>query len=138
MGRGTAVPCGPDIIGSMAAPGKHRRREPIASAAVYALCEPGSASPTSDVVRYIGQTRHGVSARWRQHLRRPAGAVAEWIQSLDDEPVVLLLDDMAGANMIDLTTREHDRIDEYRARGAVLLNTAGRPPYARPGRSDSA
>jgi hypothetical protein len=118
--------------------GKHRRREPIAGAAVYALCEPGSASPTPDVVRYIGQTRHGLSARWRQHLHRPAGAVAEWLKSLDDEPVVLLLDDMSGANMIDLTTREHDRIDEYRARGAVLLNTARRPPYARPRRSDPA
>lgn len=122
----------------MAAPGKHRRREPIAGAAVYALCEPGSTNPTPDVVRYIGQTRHGVSARWRQHLRRPAGPVAEWLKSLDGEPVVLLLDDMAGANMIDLTTREHDRIDEYRASGAVLLNTARRPPYAQPGRSDSA
>jgi pimeloyl-ACP methyl ester carboxylesterase len=122
----------------MAAPGKHRRREPIARAAVYALCDPGSASPTPDVVHYIGQTRHGLSARWRQHLRRPAGAVAEWLTSLDDEPVVLLLDDMAGANMIDLATREHDRIDEYRTRGAVLLNRARRPPHARPGRSDSA
>lgn len=122
----------------MAAPGKHRRQEPIPGAAVYALCEPGFAKPTATVVRYIRQTRHGISARWRQHLRRPAGPVAEWLKSLDGEPVVLLLDDMAGANMIDLTTREHDRIDKFRARGAVLLNTARRPLWAQPGRSDHA
>lgn len=108
------------------------------SAAVYALCEPGSADPTPDVVRYIGQTRHAISARWRQHLLRPAGPVAEWLKSVDDEPVVLLLDDMAGANMIELTIREHDRIDEYRARGAALLNTTRRPPYAQSGGSDQA
>lgn len=114
----------------MAAPGKHRRREPIPNAAVYALCEPGSTTPTPDVVRYIGQTRHGISARWRGHLRRPAGPVRRWLESLDDEPVVLLLDDMSGADMIALTTREHDRIDEYRAKGAALLNRARRPPYA--------
>lgn len=114
----------------MAAPGKHRRREPIPGAAVYALCEPGSTAATPKVVRYIGQTRHGTSARWHEHLRRPAGPVAEWLGSLDDEPVVLLLDDMDGADMIRLTTREHDRIDEYRANGAALLNTAPRPPYA--------
>lgn len=114
----------------MAAPGKHRRREPIPGVAVYALCEPSSTTPTPNVVRYIGQTRHGISARWREHLRRPAGPVAEWLGSLDGEPVVLLLDDMDGVDMITLTTREHDRIDEYRANGAALLNTALRPPYA--------
>ena len=122
----------------MAAPGKHRRQEPIPGAGVYALCEPGSAEPTPEAVRYIGQTRHGISARWPQHLRRPAGPIAEWLKSVNDEPVVLLLDDMAGANMIELTTREHDRIDEYRAMGAALLNTARRPPYAQPGSSDEA
>lgn len=121
----------------MAAPGKHRRHEPIPGAAVYALCEPGSTDPTPRVVRYIGQTRHGMSARWRQHLRRPAGSVAQWINSLDDEPVVLLLEDMAGANLIDLTVREHDLIDEYRSKGAALLNTARRPPYARQSGSDA-
>lgn len=120
----------------MAAPGKHRRHEPIPGAAVYALCEPGSTEPTPSVVRYIGQTRHRISARWRQHLRRPAGPVAQWIDSLDDEPVVLLLEDMAGADLIDLTVREHDLIDEYRSKGGALLNTARRPPYARQTSSD--
>lgn len=40
---------------------------------------------------------------------------------------------MDGADMIGLTTREHDRIDEYRANRAALLNTARRPPYAQDG-----
>jgi hypothetical protein len=128
----------PAIIGLIAAPGKHRRREPIPGAAIYALCEPGCAKPTPKVVRYIGQTRHGISTRWRQHLRRPAGPVAEWLNSLAGEPVVLLLDDMAGANMVDLTAREYDRIDEFRAAGAVLLNTARRPLWAQPGSPDHA
>jgi pimeloyl-ACP methyl ester carboxylesterase len=114
----------------MTAPGKHRRREPIPGAAVYALCEPGTTTPTPERVRHIGQTRHGISTRWRQHLRRPAAPVAEWLRTLDDEPVVLILDDMDGADMIRLTKREHDRIDEYRAKGAALLNTARRPPFA--------
>lgn len=126
----------------MAAPGKHRRREPIPDAAVYALCEPGSTTPTPDVVRYIGQTRHGISARdfrcpltarWSGHLRRPAGPIRRWLESLDDDPAVLLLDDMSGADMIELTAREHDWIDEYRAKGAALLNTALRPSYAHGG-----
>jgi hypothetical protein len=47
--------------------------------------------------------------------------------------VVLLLDDMDGADMIELTTREYDRIEQFRARGAALLNTACRPPYAENG-----
>jgi hypothetical protein len=47
--------------------------------------------------------------------------------------VVLLLDDMDGADMIELTTREYDRIEQFRARGATLLNTARRPPYAENG-----
>lgn len=49
---------------------------------------------------------------------------------LTSEPTLLLLDDMDGADMITLTKREHDRIDEYRAGGARLLNTARRPRYA--------
>lgn len=123
----------PGIIVSIAAPGEHRRREPNPDAAVYALCEPGSTTPTPDVVRYIGQTRHGISPRSRGHLRRPAGPVSRWLESLDDDPAVLLLDDMSGADMIELTTREHDRIDEFCAKGAALLNTARRPSYAHGG-----
>lgn len=114
----------------MTAPGKHRRLEPIPDAAVYALCEPGSTMPTPDVVRYIGQTRHGISRRRTGHLRQSARPVGRWLNSLDEDPAVLLLDDMSGANMIALTTREYDRIDEYRAKGAALLNTARRPSYA--------
>lgn len=70
-----------DIILSMTAPGKHRRSELIRRAAVYALCEPDSTAPTPDVVRYIGRTRHGISARFREHARRSSKPVAAWLAS---------------------------------------------------------
>jgi hypothetical protein len=56
--------------------------------------------------------------------------VRDWIDSLDGDPVLFVLDEMPGANRIELTRREHERIEEYRAAGADLLNAARRPRYA--------
>lgn len=54
----------------------------------------------------------------------------DWIGSLDEDPVLFVLDEMPGANRIELTRREHERIGEYLAAGAAVLNVAPRPRYA--------
>lgn len=115
----------------MSAPGIARRSEPLLHAAVYALALPGSRQPSAANVRYIGQTGHPVDRRFRQHVcRTRAQGVRDWIDSLDRPPVLFVLDDMPGSDRVELTRREYERIDEYRAAGAKLLNTSRRPGYA--------
>lgn len=126
-----------DVVGAVwnddvvSAPGIARRHEPLPHAAVYALALPRTRKPAPTNVRYVGQTGHPVDRRFRQHVRGTrARAVRDWIDSLDGDPVLFVLDDMPGANRIELTRREHERIEEYRAAGAALLNAARRPRYA--------
>lgn len=97
---------------------------------MYALIEPGTAAATPETVRYIGSTRKPLRARLAQHLRRPAKEVEGWITSLPCPPSVVLLDDLDGATAYEVIRREHERISEWRAAGARLLNTGRRPRWA--------
>lgn len=115
----------------MTAP-KQDRAAAVPGAAIYALCEPGSSGVGPDVVRYIGQTRHGTDARVVQHVTRSkAQAVRAWLDSLSGRPEVRLLADLAGVNQWMLTNVEHDLIDRYRVAGSDLLNSARRPAFCR-------
>jgi hypothetical protein len=67
----------------------------------------------------------------REHWTRPAKEVRGWLEALDRPPEIFLLDDLDGENAYVVISREYDRIDEWRAAGARLLNTSKRPAWVR-------
>ena len=82
-------------------------------------------------IRYVGSTRKSLEQRLRQHWSRPAKDLRAWFGELETPPAIFLLDDLDGEDAYTLIGTEYDRIDEWRAAGARLLNTSRRPVWVR-------